>query len=184
MKSQDKRILELFIAKVEELRSCRLVQTSHQISFTLNVKGKEGKTTTTLPDEESLRSFLLVFRNFYSPSETISFRRVCDILSGLIQDRHIKENINKTRDVYEDTLRRSPLSLIENDQAVSPEEVLRRWMYGYYHHTDNSKRKEIEAWGFAVGLTKMQFISTIFDLSRCVVWLENVARRYVAGEIN
>ncbi len=161
MDDKDKRILELFIAKVEELRSCRLVQTGHKISFTLNIKGKEGKATTTLPDEESLRSFLLVFRNFYSPGESINFRSVCDILLRSIQDPKVKESIAKTRDIYEEVLNKSPLSFVENEQAVSPEEILRRWMYGYYHHTDDKKRKKIEAWDFAAGLTKTQFVTRV-----------------------
>lgn len=180
---EDKKTLYLFLAKVKELKNCRLLQTKHLISYQLNIKGQIGRATTTTPDEELLRSFLLVFRNFYSPGEKINYFKVSDILERLITDTQIKEIIIKTQEVYQSTLDRSPVSLVENDIAISPEEILRRWMYGFYHHTDEIKRQKIEAWGFAVGITKMQFISTLYDLTKCIVWLGNIAKQYFEGKI-
>ncbi|MCL4339157.1 hypothetical protein M1271_05705 [Patescibacteria group bacterium] len=183
MDNEDKKTIELFLTKIEELLSCSLLKSKHQISFKLNITGNTGLATTTTPDEEQLRSFLLVFRNFYSPREKINFPKISEILERYITNTQIKDNIRKTREVYQNTLDRSPMSLIENEIAVPPKEILRRWMYGFYHHTDEEKRQKIEAWGFAVGLTKTQFISTLFDLTRCIVWLGNVAKQYIEGKI-
>lgn len=183
MNNKDKKILDLFIEKVDELLSCKLLKTKRKISFSLQFAEGQGKATTRLPDEESLRSFLLVFRNFYSPREKISFLKVCDILENAITDVKVVGSIRKTREIYQDVLDKSPLSLVEGNKSVTPHEIMRRWMYGFYHHTDNKKRAKIKAWGFAVGLTKMQFVSTVFNLSKCVIWLGNVARNFSEGKI-
>lgn len=183
MTDQDKRTLELFITKVDELVGCKLLQSKHQISFSFNVVRKQGKATTTLPDEESLRSFLLVFRNFYSPRENINFFKVCDLLIASIQDVSIKTKLGEVRDLYQQILDKSPLSFVENGQGVSPNEIVKRWLYGFYHHTDDTKRKKIEAWGFVAGLTKTQFITTVFDLAKCIVWLDTRAKDFINGKI-
>lgn len=180
---QDKRTLELFITKVNELVNCKLLQTTHKMKFSLNVVGNQGKATTTLPDEDSLRSFLLIFRNFYSPRERINFLKICDILIDSIQEVSVRDRIEKIREVYKQTLDRSPVHLVENDKSVSPNEIVRRWLYGFYHHTEDAKRKKIEAWGFAAGLTKTQFISTVFVLSKCVIWLGNMVKDFTDGKI-
>lgn len=183
MTEGDKKTLSLFIEKAKELQSCDLLQSNHKISFSLNVSGNQGVAKTSLPREEQLRSFLLIFRNFYSPSERIQFSKVCRILIDNLENDDMKRKISEVQTVYDQTLTGSPLSLVENDAPVAPNEVLRRWLYGHYHHTDVEKREKIDAWGFAVGLTKMQFVSTVFDLAKCVVWLNRVASDYITGKI-
>lgn len=183
MTDQNKRTLELFVTKVNELFGCKLLQSKHQISFSFNVVGKQGKAITTLPDEESLRSFLLVFRNFYSPRERIYFFKVCDILIASIQEVSMKDKVEDVHELYKQILDRSPLGFVENGRSVSPNEIVKRWLYGYYHHTDDTKRGKIEAWGFVAGLTKTQFVTTVFDLTKCVVWLGNIAKDFMSGKI-
>jgi len=122
MTDQNKRTLELFVTKVNELFGCKLLQSKHQISFSFNVVGKQGRAITTLPNEESLRSFLLIFRNFYSPKENINFFKVCNLLTASIQDISIKKRVGEVRDLYQQILDKSPLSFVENSQSVSPNE--------------------------------------------------------------
>lgn len=179
----DKKFLNLFIEKVEELKGCDLLQASHKLSFSVNISGNQGTTTTSLPREEHLRSFLLVFRNFYSPNEEIQFPKVCRVLINNLEDEDIKRKVSEVETVYRQILARSPISFIENDTPLAPNEILRRWLYGYYHHTDREKREKVEKWGFVAGLTKMQFVSTVFDLARCVIWLSHVTSDYISGKV-
>lgn len=181
--NKDKKKLDLFIKKVDELLNCKLSKTKSKVSFSLHFAEGKGEAVTKLPDEESLRSFLLVFRNFYSPREEINFFKVCDILENAIKDAKLVGNIKKTREIYQEILDKSPCVLVEGDKTVTPHEIIRRWMYGFYHHTNEKKRAKIKAWGFASGLTKTQFVLTVFGLSKCIVWLGNVARNFSKGKI-
>lgn len=183
MTDEDKKTLSLFIEKVEELKGCDLLQSSHKLSFSVNVSGNQGVAKTSLPREEQLRSFLLIFRNFYSPRERIQFPKVCRILIDNLEDEDMKKKVGDIQTVYDQTLARSPVLLVEDDTPIAPSEVLRRWLYGYYHHTDAEKREKVEAWGFAAGLTKMQFVSTVIDLAKCVIWLSYKASDFVSGKI-
>jgi len=183
MTESDKKILNLFIEKVEELKGCDLLQASHKLSFSINISGNQGAATTSLPSEEQLRSFLLVFRNFYSPNEEIHFPKVCRILINNLENEEGKRKVSEVETVYGQILAMSPVSFIEDDTPLTPNEILRRWFYGYYHHTDREKREKVEKWGFVAGLTKMQFVSTVFDLARCVIWLNHVTSDYVSGKV-
>lgn len=180
---QHVRTLELFIAKVEELLTCRLLHQKQTISFSLRMKDGSGTAITTTPDEDQLRAFLLVFRNFYAPNEKINFLKICDILEHTIKDVRLKRNIIRVREVYREILNRSPLTLVENSSTISPEILIRRWIYGYYHHTDELKRQEIEVWGFAKGLTKVEFISELLNLSKCIIWTGKVTKQYLKEKV-
>lgn len=182
MTDEDRKTLSLFIEKAGELKGCDLVQLSHKLSFSINVSGNHGVAKTCLPREEQLRSFLLIFRNFYSPRERIQFPKICRILIDNLENEDVKKKVGDVQVVYDQTLARSPLLLVDNDIPITPEEVLRWWLYGYYHHTDGEKREKVERWGFVAGLTKMQFVSTVFDLAKCVIWLDREVKNYLAEE--
>jgi hypothetical protein len=183
MTETDKKILNLFVEKAEELKGCDLLKANHKLSFSIKVSGSQGVAKTSLPNEEQLRSFLLILRNFYSPREDIHFPKVCQILIDNLEDEDTKRRVSEVAAVYERILARSPISFVEENTPLTPNELLRRWLYGFYHHTDRKKRKNVEKWGFVAGLTKMQFVSTVFDLAKCVIWLSHVASGYVSGKV-
>lgn len=183
MKEADKKTLNLFIEKAEELKGCDLLKAGHKLSFSIKASDNQGAATTSLPREEQLRSFLLVFRNFYSPGEEIHFPKVCRILINNLEDEDMKKKISNVNAIYDQTLAKSPVLLIENSNLLTPNDVVRRWLYGFYHHTDTEKRAKVDGWGFAAGLLKMEFISTVFNLARCVIWLSQITNDYVSGKI-
>jgi hypothetical protein len=182
--ADQQRVLELFLIKVEELSNCSLVKSGQRVKFSIKFKKEEGGTIqTSLPDEDSLRSFLMVFRNFYAQKEITNFNKVCKLLIDSLEDNSIKELVKNTRAVYQEILKMSPINLVKNGKSYSPEEIVNFWLYGFYLHTEDEKRKEIENWNIGIGFTKTQFISTIFDLSNCIFWLGNVVKKFVDGKI-
>jgi hypothetical protein len=78
---EDKQKLVRFVRRVEELRSLKMAKEAAGYKVTLNVDSIKGASmNASFPDEETLRSFLLTFRQFVAPNEAVHLNHVLNIL--------------------------------------------------------------------------------------------------------
>ena len=138
-------ILDLFVSRVRELLSLRLVQ-SGQLDASLSIKGRVNQPMEihlATPDEELLRSFLLTFRQFVSKSEPIYLESVANILWKSTSGAGEHELLDTLRRSYRQALRYGPVGFTRNGANYSPFETLQQWINGHYFHNNREFAEQL-----------------------------------------
>ncbi len=98
--------LELFVARVEQLKQLRLVRRQQPIkySFHWDIDPQLTKVESVEPDEEDLRSFLLLFRQFISRGEPVFIERAFNDCLRFLKDDALKTEVGKAQEAWKNTL--------------------------------------------------------------------------------
>jgi hypothetical protein len=142
-----KERLELFHARVEELQRFRLLQKEFDISFKMEFSNLKGRgymaAESSEPDDEELRSFLTLFRQFMSDNEPIHLEGIYNILFQYITNDELKERLKEARQAWKESLRGYGTLIFEdgsgNRREMTPELATDIWINGFYFHSDIKK---------------------------------------------
>lgn len=178
---QDKKCLRLFLEKVTEMNKTSFVRNLLKISTTFNFnQGKGLEISSQLPDEETLKSFLLTFRHFYLNNSQINFGKICNLLYQKIDNDEIKDNIAKAREVYNKLLNASPIGFKFNNEELTPKKIIDLWLNAEYFHTNGVKREVLKQINATVGpFFQFLFISPLYDLVGIINYLANFIRKEI-----
>ena len=168
--------LELFNARVEELRNSRLIRKGFNPAITISWDRMQGlRFQSEEPDEEDLRSFLLTFRQFISEGEPVFLNRICNLCLRSLTSDELKGYLVESREAWRQAQRSSGVKLIHNNQELTPEYVTDLWINGYYFHSDGDKLSRLKQLLPHEGmLVRNQFLSYLVDATRQVIYVGNV----------
>src|SRR5829696_780586 len=138
--------LEKFVRHVEKIRRLPLVMEGQGVGFSLNVDRTRGMSVRiNLLDENDLRSFLLTFRMFISPSADIQLNKIYNTcFLGLKKNNDLRDRLVKARAVWKEALGNAG-SIKFEEQTYSKEDAALLWMNGGYFHSDLDKYAQLEA---------------------------------------
>lgn len=138
--------LELYTARVEQLWRTRLLQNGLSPSFSMKWDYVQGlRFESSVIDEDDLRSFLLTFRQFISNDEPVFLFRVYNLCYQHFTSDELKEYLVKSRETWQQELQRGGIRLNYNGHNLSPEEITRIWINGFYFHNDPEMRRMLES---------------------------------------
>ena len=170
--------LELFVARVDELRDTRLLLKGFHTGFTINWNKISGmQFISRQPDEEDLRSFLLTFRQFVSDKEPVFLNRIYNMSQQYLCELTFRDFLRKSREFWKKSQKNSGMTLISNGKELTPEYVTDLWINGFYFHSDINKinilKRQIPTERI---LTKQQFYNFITDATRSVLYVGNLVK--------
>ena len=168
--------LELFTARVDELRNTRLIRKGFNPGITISWRRMQGmRFQSQGPDEEDLRSFLLTFRQFISNDEPVFLNRIYNLCQRCITSEQMKGYLIKSREAWKQAHRSSGIKLIFNKRELTPEFVTDLWINGYYFHNDARKVSMLKRLlPHESMLVRNQFLNYLVDATRHVLYVGNV----------
>jgi len=168
--------LEMFSARVEQLRNTRLIKKGFNPGITISWDRMKGlRFQSREPDEEDLRSFLLTFRQFISEGEPVFLNRTYTLCQRHLASDELKGYLVESREAWRQAQRSSGIKLVINKQELTPESVTDLWINGYYFHGDHEKLSRLKQLLPHEGmLVRNQFLSYLVDATRQVMYVGNV----------
>ncbi len=163
--------LELFVTRTDELSRMRILRSSGlssewQVSFGVN---QPTMFRSVEPDEEDLRSYLISFRKFVSPTEPVFIRSIHGLCHKHFTSDELKSHIVTYQEGWKRHVQRSQLSLKFHGQEVKPEQIADLWINGHYFHDDVHKaaelRRLVEPSFF---LVRQEFLNFIVEATRVI----------------
>lgn len=172
----DREKLELFVKRVRELQTLRMVREGMGYQYSLNIDSVKGATLRMeMPDEEDLRSFLLTFRQFISPDEAVFVNHINNICFKRLQpNNQLREQLVKARGEWHRALEGNGV-LTFNEQKYSPHDVAKLWLNGHYFHNDDDKYATLRTlMKHGLGFVKAHFMQFIIDATDVIMHMGNV----------
>lgn len=184
MNQQDRIILELFDAQIQELLKTKLLETNRNIGLSVGWKqGEPLMIETTLFDEEQLRSFLLAFRPFYMQKEPIHLYKVANVVHRCSDSIAVKEQLAKCRRHFGDILDRPSGRLVYNNQLLTPRHLIYLWFNAHYFHKEQEKIAEFNKVATGTGpMFQFFFQDSLCQLTDCILWLGARVKELLANE--
>jgi hypothetical protein len=137
--------MNLFLTRARELERTRLIQSGYSPSWSFNFDRMQGlRFSSTEPDEEDLRSFLITFRQFVSERDPIFLNRVYNLCQQHLRSDELKRLLVTSRRALRTSQQHGGIQFVFNDKNITPEYVADLWINGWYFHNDYEKRRKLE----------------------------------------
>ena len=132
--------LECFLFRADQLQNTRLIQSGFKPSFSMSYDRMKGvQFSSKTPDDDDLRSFLTILRQFISQEETIHLFKIYNLCQQRLSNDNLKHNLMKAREIWQRELKRGGISLIFNGRSVTPERITYLCINVFYFHNDSEK---------------------------------------------
>ena len=151
--------LRLFHDRVKKMNESRIIKENslkYHISF--NINRNEGfRLEKIFPDEDDLRSFLLIIRPFTLNNEPIYYHRVLSIIRKNIIDEKCRRCLNEGLRIFNENAKHGGMNLRINSVSkngenitietneYSNDDIFNLLLNGDYFHQDISKIKQLES---------------------------------------
>ena len=142
--------LELFLRRFEQLERTRFYSNPKLKNIQYKIKGEkvdkgfQTRFEIKVPDEETIKSFLLSFRVFYMEGEHTYFYSICYLLYKKILDKKVRNDLATIRSNYTKALNTSFTSINFLGKSYLPKDIVDLWFNAEYFHTDIEKVKELD----------------------------------------
>lgn len=164
---------ELFVARALELERLRLVKQGIRAKYKLSWNADDNKLnhTSNEPDEEDLRSFLLLFRQFIANDEPIFINKIFNECEISLSEETIISELRQARAEWKKILKNvGGVQVIVDGQSLTGEYVLDLWINGYYFHNDADKVAKLEELTKGqLPLTRMQLYGALPGLTGIII---------------
>ena len=174
LSENERNKLDLFLRRFEQLERTRFYSNPKLKNIQYKIKGEkadEGFQTRDeikVPDEETIKSFLLSFRVFYMEGEHTNFYSICNLLYKKILDKKVRNDMVTIRSNYTKALNTSFIGINFLGKSYSPKDIVDLWFNAEYFHTDTEKVKELDK--IVISPCKSLFYYLLIDV---VVTLSN-----------
>lgn len=173
----DDDALDLYVRRVEELLSTRLV-TSGDLRTSMNMRAsidEPMQLSVHQPDEEALRSFLLTFRQFVSDKEPVFVRRIANLLWQRLSGDEVREHLARARGRYGQSLSAGSLKFVADTHHFTPDEALDLWINGRYFHNDHRKAATLDTLDpMSAIFVRQVFLEVLVEATRYIRFLADV----------
>jgi len=142
--------LDLFLRRFEQLERTRFYSNPKLKNIQYKIKGEkvdkgfQTRFEIKVPDEETIKSFLLSFRVFYMEGEHTNFYSICNLLYKKILDKKARNDLVTIRSNYTKALNTSFIGINFLGKSYSPKDIVDLWFNAEYFHTDIEKVKELD----------------------------------------
>ena len=142
--------LELFLRCFEQLERTRFYSNPKLKNIQYKIRGEkvdkgfQTRFERKVPDEETIKSFLLSFRVFYMEGEHTNFYSICNLLYKKILDKKVRNDLVTIRSNYTKALNNSFIGINFLGKSYSPKDIVDLWFNAEYFHTDIEKVKELD----------------------------------------
>lgn len=142
--------LDLFLRRFEQLERTRFYSNPKLKNIQYKIKGEkvdkgfQTRFEIKVPDEETIKSFLLSFRVFYMEGEHTNFYSICNLLYKKILDKKVRNDLVTIRSNYTKALNTSFIGINFLGKSYSPKDIVDLWFNAEYFHTDIEKVKELD----------------------------------------
>jgi len=142
--------LNLFLRRFEQLKRTRFFSDPElrNIQYEFKVEKVDevfrDRSQIKVPDEDTIKSFLLSFRVFYLENEKTNFYSICNLLYKKIADERVRSDLVTIRSSYTTALNRGSMNFNFLGKRYSPRDVVDLWFNAEYFHTDIGKVKELD----------------------------------------
>ncbi|MBU1937893.1 hypothetical protein KKG05_10890 [bacterium] len=169
----DREILELFCRKAKEISNTSIFrEKKYNTSIKLNWKeGKGLNFSLKIPDREPFVHLVTILRQFYAPSESVNFSKVYNIVWKYLDNKEarIREYAVSAKAIYKEILAKTKAPILFNNHRFAPREIIDLWFNADIFHTDQVKRKKLEA---ILQLPIAPFL--IFEFATAMMELANI----------
>ena len=142
--------LDLFLRRFEQLERTRFYSNPKLKNIQYKIKGEkvdkgfQTRFEIKVPDEETIKSFLLSFRVFYMEGEHTNFYSICNLLYKKILDKKVRNDLVTIRSNYTKALNTSFIRINFLGKSYSSKDIVDLWLNAEYFHTDIEKVKELD----------------------------------------
>jgi len=168
LSENERNKLDLFLRRFEQLERTRFYSNPKLKNIQYKIKGEkadEGFQTRDeikVPDEETIKSFLLSFRVFYMENEHTNFYSICNLLYKKILDKKVRDTLITIRSNYAKALNTSFISFNFLGKSYLPKDIVDIWFNAEYFHTDIEKVEELDK--ILISPVKRFFYYLLFDV--------------------
>ena len=168
LSENERNKLDLFLRRFKQLERTRFYSNPKLKNIQYKIKGEkadEGFLTRDeikVPDEETIKSFLLSFRVFYMEGEHTNFYSICNLLYKKILDKKVRDALITIRSNYTEALNTSFISFNFLGKSYLPKDIIDLWFNAEYFHTDLEKVKELD--GILIPPVKSLFYYSLIDI--------------------
>jgi len=168
--------LSLFISRSNEIKNTRAIKNGFNTQFKIHWDKEKGFITEiSQPNEEDLRSFLLLLRQFISDDEPIFLNRIYNLCYKYIDDDEIKSGLIEARKNWKHSHISCGMGVILENEIFTPEYSTDLWINGYYFHNDEEKRKKIESkLHLEQHLIRQQFLNFIISATENIFYVSDM----------
>ncbi len=169
--------LDLFLEKVAMLGQTRMIQAG-ELQTRLHLSYRHTlslRVDATRPDEEILRSFLLIFRQFVSDREPVFVNRIANLCWNNTDSDYLRQELETGKAHWKAQQRGGPAGLTINQMDFTPAFVLDLMINGIYFHSDARKRATVKQLDWLSGrFVEHVFLNYLIEATKYVVFLRNV----------
>ena len=140
--------LKSFLECVEELKARPFtLQGRYDFHFHITCGKEAGETSCEIheADQETLRSFLLVFRKFLLDKESANIDRTLKTCLKFArpEQTELKEALKQLKTDWNYQYRKGMVQMTSKNIKLTPEKVLDLWLNGAYFHSDPEKAAQL-----------------------------------------
>lgn len=138
--------LTLFMRRVNELRGRRLFKQGGPINISRETEDPpQISVQIRFPDEEDLRSFLLIFGQFVSQDAPVFVRKIYNLCFRALEPGDpLRELLAAWLQNWTQTGRQQTVGITLGDSSIPPGELANLWINGYYFHNDADKYERLK----------------------------------------
>ncbi len=177
-----KKIFKLFDEKAQELFKSKFTQNLTGSGVKIRwVKGK-GFTPNlrTGPDYESIKSFVITFRNFILDGDGISIREIAKIYDSLPEGNSLRDRFQEARKNFNEFL--DSLTIIRhNGKKLSNRRIIDTYIYGDVIHLE--KHDEFKNLISIGPMKDIIFNEIVYVLGTCgnfIYYFNNLNKEYLS----
>ena len=174
--------LNLFLRRFEQLERTRFYSDPKLKNIQYKIKGEkvdkgfQTRFEIKVPDEETIKSFLLSFRVFYMEGEHTNFYSIYNLLYKKILDKKVRNDLATIRSNYTKALNTSFTSINFLGKSYLPKDIVDLWFNAEYFHTDIEKVKELDKIVISPGKSLFFYllIDTVITLTNQISILKEI----------
>jgi hypothetical protein len=163
--------LELFVTRVDELSQTTLIRTNGlvnewSLSFDIN---RPSVFRSLQPNEDLLRSYLLVFRRFISKNEPIFIGYIHGLCRKHFTSDELMSHIEACQRGWKQTLAQAGIRMNLDGRETSSEHIADLWINGHYFHEDPAKAEELKQYvPPAIFMVRQEFLNFVIESTRVI----------------
>ena len=184
-KMNKKKLFKLFDEKSQELFKSSFSRNLSENEVTIGWNKDKGLTNLRKgPNYESIKNFVITFRNFTLDSDPISISNIAKMYNALPNGNDFKDRFQDVRKEFNNYL--DALTIIEyNGEKLSNRKLINTYIYGDVIHLE--KHDEFKRWISVEPMKDVIFSEIVYILGICgnfIYYFNNLNKEYSSANPN
>lgn len=167
------KALKAFCKRAEQLANTKLVSGgASSIKGRMRYNKDKGFwfEASSLPPEEQIAEFLMVFRFFYLKKEQTQFLKILAILGKHAAHDEVRQALKMMKAKWNQALFGNSLQIKLNDKQITASILMDLWFNAHYFHSDESKEIELEKLKdfFTTDFAKFMLMDSAYESAKLI----------------